>query len=182
MYWDIMFCCQVIYTLTGHSPAWSRGSAISGYTQLPSRCLWGLLPLIQRVNWSWKISSFHRIQGVTTHLSTLKRRTECTTALRKIPDIFASAPFWPRICGTLIHLFCDFLIFSTAIGHLSSLDDNNLPRYLKGLILTSVYPYASNFISATSLTASIESQSLFRSAHQSRITVQEWRTLRYFQG
>ena len=81
MYWYIMFCCWMIYPLTGHIPASSRSYPIGGYIQIPYGWLWWCIPISFRDSWLRKLSSACRRCGVMTHVSDPNSRTNFTTDL-----------------------------------------------------------------------------------------------------
>ena len=112
-----MFYCQEINDLASHSPTSSIISPMGGYTQLTSGFSQGCLTVSLQATRLWNPPSYQRGQRSMTHFSNPKRRTYCSTSLKKVPDISASSTSHPRMRNTLIHIFRDFLIFSATIGH-----------------------------------------------------------------
>ena len=124
MYWAIVFCCWVIYASIGHSTDSSRASPISGYNQLTSGCRRGFVPVSQWVTKLWNLPSARRGQGTTTHVSSPKGRTDCTTTPKQIQEVFASTPSHPRMCHRIINLSHAFLKLATTVGQFSFLKNN----------------------------------------------------------
>ena len=80
------------------------------------------------------------MQGVTTHVSSLKINTNWTTYLKKNPDTRSLAPSLLSI----LDIFCQtnraFVKFHITARQSSSASDSTLPRYLKDGNISRVRP------------------------------------------
>ena len=57
------------------------------------------------------------MSGGITHISDPKRRTACTTTLKKVPDTHMFAPSCPKILIIQDHFFRSFQRFIATAGH-----------------------------------------------------------------
>ena len=78
--------------------------------------------------------------GVRNHVSAPKRNTNCTTALKKCPDIFGYAPSRIKILDIRPQLFIDFCELPATARQLSSPAVITLPRYLNVVTFFKGFP------------------------------------------
>ena len=109
MYRAPVFCLQVMYTSTSSNSTFcTTPPSKGGYYQLPLGHLCNFLPVIWRSTPWWNPSIVHPMQGVTTQVYETKRRTACTTSLKKLLDVCTFPPSFLRILKLLSQFFLAF--------------------------------------------------------------------------
>ena len=95
----------------------------------------------------WKLSRARSILGISTHVYSPNSNTACTTALKKLPDTLAYAPFRHSIRDRRPQLFRVFYRLPATAGQSSSHAVITHPRYLKDDTVSSCFPQASKSLS-----------------------------------
>ena len=105
MYCATVFCLLRMYASTSSKPA-SRITSPKGeyYHQATGRHR-GCRPVIRQANLCWNPPRARPMRGVITHISVPKRRTVCTTPLKKVPDTHVLAPSRLKILVRRVHCF-----------------------------------------------------------------------------
>ena len=104
------------------------------------------------------------MQGVTTQVYYLERRTACTTALKKKIDTRVSDPYLLRILVIPFHTaFARDKFLTTAIQS-SSAADITRPRYRKEVIIYRGCPYVLNALEVTALSSFATNNHCFQPA------------------
>ena len=95
----------------------------------PPPPLRGCLLVIRRASPFRNLSRACSILKVSTHVSDPKSRTNCTTALKNLPDTLLSAPSRLKSRDSCHQLLRDFTRLPATAGQLSSPDIINHTRY-----------------------------------------------------
>ena len=80
------------------------------------------------------------MQGITTHVSALKRNTNWTTDLNKNTDTHSLVPSLLRILVVIRKIAHTFVRFWNTAGQSSSAADSILPMYLEDINISRVHP------------------------------------------
>ena len=136
----IILMSNVLLSRPHPSTFTSIDSPMVGYTHLPYGLYQVYFPLIWWDTRFLKPPSAQRMQGVTTHVSAQNWRIYCTTALKKVTDIFVSAPSRPRICDSYAHPLLHFLRSANTAVQSLSMENRILLVYLNDTMLTRVWP------------------------------------------
>ena len=89
------------------------------YSHIPSNLRHVIHPISRRATWSWKPLRNCAMRGVTTHISTLKRKTYWTTDLKKNMDTRSLTPFLLMIFVILLQTARDFVRLRITSGQSS---------------------------------------------------------------
>ena len=76
MYCATVFCLHQMYVSIVSNPAPFLSSSTKVYFHFPSNRRRGSLPVSLQATWYWKTPMNCSMQGVTTHISTPKNRTD----------------------------------------------------------------------------------------------------------
>ena len=108
---ETVFWRQATYIFTSSNSASAIAVVNGGYNFILPTFRLKCLPISRSITWWLNLPSVLQMHGDINHSSYPKIRIACTAAIYKVPDVWVSAPSFPRILNRQYHFFRAFLRF-----------------------------------------------------------------------
>ena len=158
-----------MYVSIGSNLASTRAASSKVQANSPSNALCGSCPVSRRASWYWKPPRNRPMRGATTHVSSLKNNTDCTTTLKKNLDTCGCAPSLLRIIIILLHTNRALVILRITAGQSLSATYTTLPRYFKDGIISRLRPQRLPSSRITTMSQTFQCKKCTRTAVRSAI-------------